>query len=753
MSMLTAGVVRAEEVFLSAVAPSLASMGVVGDAKVAVSGGYASSPHSVNGEDFSKSYDGDHSTMYHSNYNGTQYPITLTYELSNASVVDYAIYYPRQNGRNGLFKKVEIWVKDVAGSEVKVMDKDFRGEEGATRIDFEPALRSVATIRFVVNSSVGDEGRAFASCAEMEFYRKNTGGFDPLTLFTDASCSELKPDVRQADIDACPSRFFKNMASSMQAGSYPRSFRIAAYSAYPDPAEDAAKNKTNKRSRFDNPTGIAVNKGDTLVMLVSGMENGYSAYLKIQDLDGESEGKNFYNNGAAYTFSNGVNVIAADNAGLLYVVYFRPDYATAPKLKVHFATGTVNGYYDSQQHTAEQWSALLANASYKYFDVLGKRVHLTFPTESFRVYTKTRGRELVELYDSLVYLEESFMGLLPEPKGYGYTEHSNPMRNRVYMVVIYNSFMNATDYRTAYSVGTMNTVCDVSALKNENNTTRDAIWGPAHEIGHVHQTRPGFEWLGMTEVTNNLHSIYVQANVHGNHDPAVNTRLQKESMVSEGGYLNRYEKAMNLYFLDSTPHNKPNLDVFCKLVPLWQLHLYLTNVAGKTGRHGAGFYEDIYQAVREDMADAGRTAGEHQLEFVKTVCRTAQLNLEDFFALYGFLTPIDEDIEDYGTGRVTVTQAQISQTLTYIRQWSKPATKGAIQYITDENVEKYKSGEGIVAYELREKSEPESATGALKRVYVYTKSRESVMPKLIPSVPTGQSLYAVDVNGNRNFIR
>jgi hypothetical protein len=762
----------AGEVFLSSInAPyePLQDTGIADDIKIRVSDAIASSYQYR--EEIAKSFDGDYTTMYHSVWTGVTYPITMLYDFSDVGALDYIVYHPRQSGTNGLFRKVDICVRyQGTGYFIKVMEKDFLGDDAATRVDFEPALQNVAAVMFVVNSSVSDKGMAFASCAEMEFYRKPPDrfghSFDPLSLFTDASCSDLKPEVGAADIEACPNPFFKSMAHAMRQGIYPRDFRIASYGAYPDPSEDAAINKIEKRSRFDNPTGIAVEKGEELIVFVSGMESDYSVRLKIQDLDGESKKANYYNNGASYPLSNGVNKITVDNAGLAYVLYFRSDYAAAPKLKIHFATGTVNGYYDSRQHTEEQWSALLADASYKYFDVLGKSAHLTFPTESFREHTKARGRELIDLYDSLVYLEESFMGLLPEPNGYGYTAHSHPLRNRVYLVVIYDSYMNAAAYRTAYNVGTMNAVCSVAALKNESGRDRDVVWGPAHEIGHIHQTRPAFAWLGMTEVTNNLHSLYVQTHLHGNHNPLVNTRLQAEPM---GEYVNRYEKAANQYFVEKPPHNHPDMDVFCKLVPLWQLHLYLTGVAEKTGRHGAGFYEDVYQAMREDVGDAGRTNGERQLEFVKTVCRTAQLNLEDFFTSYGFLTPIDTIVFDYIRGEMKIAQQQIAPVLEYIRQWEKPEKSKEFQYITDENVALYKSGgavtagtgtyetvfsvlgkftftggENVVAYELY------SSDGALKRVFLNTAA--PVQYFRLPSgmaFADGDKVYAVGVNGDR----
>jgi hypothetical protein len=724
-------------------------VGIVGDVKIAVSGGQASSAQS--GEGVEKSYDGDHNTIYHSSYGNTAYPITLTYDLADADELDYLIYYPRGGGSNGLFREVEISVKYKSGATfVRLKDIDFKGNTSATRVNFEPALKNVASVRFVVKSSVSDEGKAFASCSEMEFYKKNAAAFDPLTLFSDRSCSELKLTVTPEAIAACPHPFFKEIALALYDNVYPREFRIEEYRAYPDPSEDAAINKTGRYSKYDNPTGIAVSEGEELVVLAEGIDDANPVSIKIQNLDGEAASQNWFDKGASYSISNGVNKITAANKGLVYVMYFRSDYLTASKLKLHFATGTVNGYFDLQKHgTREQWTKRLSAATFKFFDVVGKNAHLTFPTESFRTYTKDRGVELIETYDRMMYLQWKFMGLLPEPDGYGKTTNSSPFRNRMYFVVMYSpGVANAADYRTSYQVD-MTNILDVSKVLNEqgDDNGRDAIWGPAHEVGHVNQTRPGFKWHGMTEVTNNLHSMYVQINIHNNNDPKVNTRLQMESMMGEGGYVNRYEKSMDRYFTTGRPHNSPDEnDVFCKLVPFWQLHLYLTEVKERTGKGNNSFYADIYQEVRKD--NASRTPGEHQLKFVERVCDLVQLNLEDFFRAYGFLTPIDVDFEDYSTTRVTVTQAQIDATLSRIRKHIKPVGAKEFQYITDENVEMYKNGSGVVAYEVREGTE----TGALKRVYLNTKKPTTLNVSSI-STSSGQKLYAVDVNGGRTLVR
>ena len=39
---------------------------------------------------------------------------------------------------------------------------------------------------------------------------------------------------------------------------------------------------------------------------------------------------------------------------------------------------------------------------------------------------------------------------------------------------------------------------------------KQRFWGPAHEVGHCNQTRPGMKWSGLTEVTNNLTALHVE---------------------------------------------------------------------------------------------------------------------------------------------------------------------------------------------------------------------------------------------------
>lgn len=636
---------------------------ILDDVKVTVKSATATSFQQ--GEGIEKSIDGDLSTFYHSAWNNSRedyFPITLDYHFEDQERIDYLVYHPRSDGGvNGHFKEVEIWVAtQTEPSLVKQVVHDFKGSGSAARIGFSEPLMNPTTIRFIVKSGTGD-GQGFASCAEMEFFQKNPDNFDPSALFSDMACTRLRPDVTLEEIKAIPNSLYRNIAFYLFTEQYPGEFRIQEYNAWPHPDDWAKENKTSTLSLLDNPTGMSVVEGEELIVFAD-ETNGYPLSLKIQDLD--TPGRDGYNNASFYPLSPGVNKIIPRNKGLIYLFYHTPDYRNAPPVTVHFATGTVNGYYDSQKHDRSDWARLLGGATNKHFDVLGKYAHLTFETAAFISYASNDGPPLIDAYDDLVHLEQDFMGIM---------KYDRSPVNRAYFHVMYTSYMYATSHRTAYESGTQQSILSLQNFKSEP-------WGPAHEVGHTFQTRPGFRWLGMTEVTNNVHSLYVQTR-WGN-----DSRLEIEQIDR---FNNRYEKAYYRAFVHGPPHPGEE-DVFCKLVSLWQLYLYFSNSGGK-----ADLYKDFYELIRSTPDKPN--AGEQQLEFVRAMCQITQIDLTPFFTLWGYLTPYDAVIEDYGSSRFTVTQGQIDNLLGEIKEKNYAPMTDKIEYICDSNIEIFKNKQPVQA--------------------------------------------------------
>lgn len=649
---------------------------IEGDIKVKVVSGTDTSHQ---GEDvIGKSFDGDYSTLYHSNwYNGgaNYFPITLTYNFAEVSDVDYLIYYPRPSGYNGNFKEVEIQYSEDGNVFTKLLDKDFEGSATASRVTFDNTVRA-KSFRFIVKSGAGD-GQGFVSCAEMEFYSKNLNAFVYSTLFEDEACSNLKAGITETDIENCKYPFFKNLAYYMFKDKYDRNFRVADYKAFPHPDIQSESHKTNPYSLLDNPTGISVKEGETLVVMVADTY-GQNIGMKVQNLDAPG-GDGF--GGVTYPLYRGINKLTMNGKGLVYVMYHTKtleEAETARPVKIHFASGTVNGYFDSQsvEHRG-RWSELLGKATDKYFDVVGQYAHLTFETNDFRKYAATNGNELIELYDKIAHSEMQLLGL---------EKYGKMFRNRIYLNVMYHSFMYATAYHTAYNQTTMGDVCDPDVLKTTG------CWGPAHEIGHCNQTRPGIKWIGLTEVTNNIMSEYVQTTVFG--QPS---RIQTEDMGAV--YRNRYSKAWNGIIVPKASHaDFTNLDdsndVFCKLVPFWQLELYFGKVLGLTPLQQSdcgGFYPEVFEYARtKDYS--GMSEGEIQLDFVYNCCVAARLNLLDFFEKWGFLTPVDRLIEDYDTKTLKVTEGMVDALRKRVESLGYSKLQDtALEYISDNTWELYKT--------------------------------------------------------------
>lgn len=614
------------------------------DIKISVKSGAASS--SQGGAEFEKSFDNDYSTLYHSNWSnsGTNYfPITLTYNFENASTMNYLVYHPRSSGDNGNIKEFDLFVATEDNPTLtKYGSYDFGGAATSSRISFNPALNNPTKIEFVVKSGAGD-GQGFVSCAEMEFYRTNPDNFDYLTIFADHSCSSIKAGVTEATILAIPNNFFKNLALEIFRKEYDTEFRVQEYKAWQNPEIMAKTNKTRPYSLRDNPTGIFVNTGEELIFFASDLK-GKNVSILIQDL-------NSGYGGSTLSINTGINKMNVSKGGLIYVQYLTDTGTDAP-IKIHFASGSINGYFDSQKHSKADWKRILDKATYKQFDVLGKNAHLTFPTEDFRTYTPD-GLALINKYDELVEHQFEFLGLVK----YGKTFH-----NRMYFHVDYNptAYMYATSYRTAYGAGTMDLLCSLDKLVKDP-------WGPAHEVGHVNQTRPGLMWIGLAEVTNNIMSLNTQTK-WGN-----TSRLIAE---------NRYGEAKNALLNKGVPHG--NQDVFVKLVPFWQLKLYIHDVLGNNE-----FYKDLYEYVRTSQSDT-KSNGFYQLDFVKNVCNIAQLDLTDFFESWGFLTPCDLTIDDYGIGYLKITQAEVDAVKAEIasKGYAKPSKD--ITEIRDDNLSDFR---------------------------------------------------------------
>ena len=157
----------------------------------------------------------------------------------------------------------------------------------------------------------------------------------------------------------------------------------------------------------------------------------------------------------------------------------------------------------------------------------------------------------------------------------------------------------------------------------------------------------------MTEVSNNIFTLYTTTKM-GN-----KSRIERQK---------NYAKARK-NIIDAKKSYLSDKDVFNRLVPFWQLHLYFS-------RKGHGdFYGDVMEVMR-GRADVGRgnDSIRNQFEFVKICCDVANLDLTDFFEKWGFFRVGEIEVKDYRLYKYKITQKMVDDTKAYIakKKYKKP---------------------------------------------------------------------------------
>lgn len=663
------------------------------DKLIKVIGGEATSEE-TQGKDTDKnpltlemSYDGNKKTYFNSAFGQVSYPFSIRYELEKGHTLNSIVYTPRTDSGNkwGSFDQftVEVSTADKPDDFVKIGDyARGNGVHTPFTIKLSSPVEDAKFVRFIITKAYEDR----VSCAEMEFYEASSNKFDPAAIFADNMGLQLKAGVTEKQIKQIPNEYLKELGLALLSGNYESAYRLADYRPYQNPAVMATRNKTSKYSLRDNPTGIYAKADETLAVFVGDIYEGGKVSMLIQYLNGG------YNNSKTYELSEGYNEITVEVGGLIYILNHVNDdiplrledadndqkrNIEAKTVKVHFANGKVNGYFDIQKNKESDWAQIRDNAKYQEIDVLGEYSHLTWRISDFKKYN-TEITKTIENLDRLVYLEEEFMGLV---------KYDKMFNNRMHFSIDYKAKSpNASDYRTVYNAG------DYYAepfCKPENFPTR--CWGPAHEVGHCNQTRPGLKWSGLTEVSNNIMSLFIQTSFGRPCKLLVDgCTLKDEKDQTLGTYNNIYQGATSLIVDGKRPHCLPgiaNITRETQLVPFWQLKLYMIDVLEKTD-----FYHRLYEYFRthESPSDKGENQGMNQLDFVRQVCDISGLNMLDFFEKWGFLYPVKTTLNDYGNKAFEITEEQIRLLKEEINGKGYRMPRANVHQITESNLNDYK---------------------------------------------------------------
>lgn len=670
----------------------------MGDTKAVISGGTAS--NSQSGYGIEKSYDGNTSTLWHSPWSGGGFPFTLTYNLKEASHIDYMVYTPRTDGNsNGNFGNITISYATASAKNTytTLLSTDLECSTSASTISFgTEGIDNVTSVRIVVK----DGGNNFASAAEVAFYTKDSSLNKYMSeYFTSDLCNELKEGVTAESAKTIKHPYLRQLALTLLEGNYSTKYRVGEFSAYESTSSLASRIKTNSYCAYENPAGIYFSEGDQIVVFAEGISNKYPVNLKIKCFSNANDIETEGQPESTYSLSNGANIITAANRGNAYVAYYSTDYKNAPTIKLHFAMAKENGYFDlGRGDTDADWVSLLANAKSDIIDIVTPRMQVAAPLASLKSYCPKNGVKLATIYDEVIRREREVMGMP--------SEREEPKNHQFARPVKSGMFADGTGAAAAFG----------SFGSEWCNPSSFGFWGFGHELGHVNQVRPDFKWVGCGETTNNIYSSWVEHKL-GAKD-AYGTgyhRLEDENSGiddysgTRGGRFEVYleegvRKGVSWQLQDgadyhgTTPNTvtvtgedengkstgsvtttSRNYDHFVKVVPLYQLMLYTQEAGASPNAYGK-----VIEGMRK-ASDTNMTNGKYQLKMMQRFCDSTQVNLLPFFEKAGMLRPIKAYIEDYSAQWLIITQSQIDELKQTIAAKNYPEAPAALNYINAYN--------------------------------------------------------------------
>lgn len=635
----------------------------------------ASATNSQPGSGIELSYDDDPNTMFHSRWQPTgPFPFTLTYTFAGREEIDYIEYVPRKNGGNGAFQELEVHVATDAAraNYVKIGDYDFGGKAATSTVNLPGGLKPTG-IKFIVKSGIGD----VVSCAEMRFMRYNTDtalNRQLLGVFTDLTCSELKPGITMDDIQKLDPAF-QRVGEALLTNTYDaleKSFRIHEYSAYSDPTQWNGPLMTKIYSNWDNPMGIGVKKGEPVLILV-GETWGNNLQVQILGEQGTIAEKNVrpQSQGTFHTIKQGVNQIVPDQDGQLFLMYTAvPSAPTSKPIKVHvpLGSGEFAGYFRLSEHkTNEKYTEIRNRGTHKYFCIVGDRMLLYFKRSVLP-------RDIIDpinQWDNIITWQQNFMGI----------EDVRPAQWNNHLAGITMGTECGYMWASDWCMGFVENEIDKLMGLNNLNANADNAWGPAHEMGHVNQT--AINWASTTESSNNLFSNYVLY------------RFGRYSSRGKGLYYRFgavYEKNQSWASMDyEGNHEGPDIPMITKadgtkdyfdedpaihMRMNWQLWNYYHRV-----RKDELFFGRVFKIMRSLGMNETENCGKKMLEFAVACSQAAGEDLTDFFEAWGFFKPVNSMVSQYGTYPYRVTSDMIADAKARMAAFPKP--KHAFEYIED----------------------------------------------------------------------
>ena len=479
----------------------------------------------------------------------------------------------------------------------------------------------------------------------------------PYSAMTDEQLREQMSDIAKELVNVAIK--IKNNAWEKNE----KEFRVAKFKPQTDPTEWDNKLNVYTYSLMPCPAGIIGNDENIMIFVGGEVPSGVSlGVYKVASNDGHGF---LYNSLRA-----GLNVISMPEdteAKMLFIEYYAytdttetsKKLADFPEMSMHIEGGHVNGYFDVTKHDDAYWRELLAAhkadsvaCSYPAIQVLGEKVMFHMTRNELAAVCPNTITDAINWWDNLVKFEHKLMGV---DKYYDRWNDRIMARNGT------GSYMFATQGYTYYESYTLSEILPWSAVYSSPGR----IWGPAHEIGHVNQG--AINIVSCTEASNNL---FANAMIHN---------VGKSTTRGDGVSFCVNE------FLKKTPFplRKDNPIGVSRM--FYQLYLYFHAVGiDKT------FYPRLFEALRKDPMQKGdyvnyiyqTYAKDNQLKFAEKCCEIAQMDLSEFFEVWGFFEPMDNTfVGDYSDYNVNLTKEEAEASRARMQQYSKKG--GHLMFIED----------------------------------------------------------------------
>lgn len=624
------------------------------------------------------------SEIFHTLWGGiSRQNITIEADIDGKGKrLDEVVLWPRASGHNGIIKNVELWIM-TKGKYKNVANVKADRSNSPLQVELDKPIPNPQKIKLVITDSYGDFNSDvyLVSLGELECFMLPDDAVTKAKLagdsqvFADKIGLALKPGVKKRDIEKMQVPALKQQAMQLFNNTYKADNLVAEYQPYQNPSVLGKRMRIGDGfSKYEGITGIVLEKGEHLIFM--GETKGARVKLLVPDwtrkppegIKPEKDPAGWGLHKEEFVLSEGVNRVRLTKGGLVYIQYFVDDNPEAHEpVKVHFPSGKYNGYFDvTRGDTDEDFNSLLDNAISPIMDMRGKNIQVAYPVEQLKKYTYNKGLELIKNYDTLLGLQRKFMG---------WDKEGLFPKNHILARVNYNYYMFRDGDGVAYMDWAIKLVADPKSV-----ITGDPCWGFSHETGHVNQMRPQMTWGGMTEVSNNLFTLYC-CTAFGNKSRLAeqNTYAKAREVILDKG-ISYMGSSGQMGEGASQYGGGGNTDVFQRLVPFWQLHLYFTE------QGYPDFYADLMIAMRNQKPlGEGHKSKDYlnMLEFCRLASQVSKTDLTEFFERWGFFYVGAIHVQDYGSYTYQVSQSEVDDVKNAIAKMNLPKPKKDITLMED----------------------------------------------------------------------